>query len=174
MEILRLGILKEIWIGRKGNAALTEPAKLLALVLVGVGPRVEGSGAGDPVGLELELGGREALPLGVHEAPEGGHVVADDGEVVGEAGRDARVGEDVAGLAEDLAGAVGVRARQGGVEGAERDGLAQARGGVRGDGREGGEQAGEEGVGDAAVAGDELEHAEGVGGGQGRHGGAGG
>uniref|UniRef100_M8BQ82 Receptor-like protein kinase HERK 1 n=1 Tax=Aegilops tauschii TaxID=37682 RepID=M8BQ82_AEGTA len=143
---------EEIWIGRKGNAALTEPAKFLARALVGVGPRVEGSGAGDPVGLELELGGRQALPLGVDEAPEGGHVVADDGELVGEAGRDARVGEYVARLAEGFAGAVGVRARQGGVEGAEREGLAQARGGVRGDGREGGEQAGEEGeMADAGV-----------------------
>jgi hypothetical protein len=126
---------------------------------------VESSVADDPLGRGLEPGGREAGPLGVDEALERGRVIA-EGEVVGEAGRKVRVSEDVSRPAEENGG---VRAREGCVEGSERDASAEARGGVRGDGRESGEERGEGGERDAAVAGEVVEDEVGVGGGQRRH-----
>jgi hypothetical protein len=126
---------------------------------------VESSVADDPLGGGLEPGGREAGPLGVDEALERGRVIA-EGEVVGEAGREVRVSEDVSRPAEENGG---VRAREGCVEGSERDASAEARGGVRGDGRESGEERGEGGERDAAVAGEVVEDEVGVGGGQRRH-----
>lgn len=144
---------------------------------------MEGLRANDPFGRDLERGRREARPLNVEKAVEVSHgggrgVVGRGGcsEVLRKEGGKVWIREDSPRLAQEGGGVHlrRLRDREGGVESAESEACAEARRGVGRDGWEGGEEGGEDGVGDEAVAGEEVEDEEGIGGSHGGGGGGGG